>query len=638
MPSPIVLTTSITKTGTTYISEIDTNFLNIKTEFDRIADIISAQQGANATLPLRIFDRNGVIGRNSYSVTTGGTIGGTTITIGSGYAMNTNSFVTTASSTVLNFAGQAAGTYYIYVQASGIPSISTSALVTTIHSIGWSGTVFTTNYTDLRVFLFSGEDFANTIASTVYAGYTKPAMSDVINEKQPRTKLAVTVTTADVTLTTGQFHNFEFVVSGALTGNRNLIIPTIPQLFAIDNLTTGAGFGLSVKYAAGAPLLIPIGHVLLYGDGTTIDIIGTISTGILLPVLASQPRPTYKALQDYMSINGDGGLITGFTITENAPAGAGKIDISAGSAYIRALNDDTSPVYPIDIGLTSGILMTDSAGGNVINYVYISYNAGTPIVTSSTTAPTDLNTNLLIGAVYRDGTTIHINNSFRDLVSGRSHLISQALEETFGRMHASGAMISATGTRNIALTAGKFWYGNNAILTNAFDSSTGGTFFYTYRNGTGGWTDVSGQTQIENQHYDDGTGTLANVPVGQYGVHWVYASTDNHIVVVYGQAVYATLNAAQASTLPATLPAEITSHGMLVGRVIIQRNGLSFVDISSAFTTMIVTSSPADHNALSGLQGGAVNEYYHLTTAQNADYTNLQSSKNIYFYKNFGGF
>ena len=89
--------------------------------------------------------------------------------------------------------------------------------------------------------------------------------------------LAVTITSGDVTLTSSQFQNAIFVLSGALTGDKNLIVPLSPNSatvacggrFVVVNNTTG-NFNVTVKTAASGStgVVVPQGFTaFLYSDG-----------------------------------------------------------------------------------------------------------------------------------------------------------------------------------------------------------------------------------------------------------------------------------------------------------------------------------------------------------------------------------
>jgi hypothetical protein len=81
---------------------------------------------------------------------------------------------------------------------------------------------------------------------------------------------AITVTTANVTVTQLQSAYPILVISGALTGARSLILPAVVGQWIIQNNTTGA-FTLTVKTAAGTGVVATQGQsTYLYGNGTNI--------------------------------------------------------------------------------------------------------------------------------------------------------------------------------------------------------------------------------------------------------------------------------------------------------------------------------------------------------------------------------
>lgn len=81
---------------------------------------------------------------------------------------------------------------------------------------------------------------------------------------------AITVTTADVTVTQLQSAYPVLIISGALTAARSLILPAIVGEWIIQNNTTGA-FSLTVKTLAGTGVsLTQTQSTFIYGDGTNI--------------------------------------------------------------------------------------------------------------------------------------------------------------------------------------------------------------------------------------------------------------------------------------------------------------------------------------------------------------------------------
>ena len=81
---------------------------------------------------------------------------------------------------------------------------------------------------------------------------------------------AVTMTSANVTLTPAQYGKPTIVITGALTGNLNLIFPNITGQWDVINSTTG-GYTITAKTAAGVGATIPQGFLsAVCGDGSNI--------------------------------------------------------------------------------------------------------------------------------------------------------------------------------------------------------------------------------------------------------------------------------------------------------------------------------------------------------------------------------
>lgn len=312
------------------------------------------------------------------------------------------------------------------------------------------------------------------------------------------------------------------------------------------------------------------------------------------------------------------GITHNCELTDN---GDGTINIAAGTAVLRAAADIHSTLYSVEVNAQAGITLTD----NSVNYVYLDYNSGSPqfVVSTSITAFNGMD-KCLAYTIVREGTTLHyINATEQNVDSNRKH--RRMLLETGGFEHVvGGTALSEVGTRNISVTAGGFYYGLNRIDHSAFNTSTGSTFTYYYRDGVSGWTKVTAQTQIDNLQYDNGTGTLATLSNNKYGVHWVYIlnNSPSSLVVQYGQGDYNTLSDARVATVP-TAPPAMNGVGALIGRIIIQKSASSFSSTDSAFLQTFTPSAATNHNNLAGLQGGTIGEYYHVTAAQHAALTNL---------------
>ena len=294
--------------------------------------------------------------------------------------------------------------------------------------------------------------------------------------------------------------------------------------------------------------------------------------------LLSLGNATYDSLQQMQDIYHSAGWADGGTFSDG---GAGTLDVATGSGYLRAVDSLQATLFAIDWPAVTGLALTD----NSENFIYVEYNGGTPQVVATITQRQDLNTNIYLGNVYREGTELHINETVRFVVADHAGKMIQRLQEISPYARASGAVISETGTRNIAITSGVFWEGLTRYTTGAFDSSGADTFTTVYRDGVGGFTFVDGVSQVSNSQYDDGSGTLATLSNNYYGVHWVYLSVDDHVYVVYGQSNNQTLAAAEGQSAPssADLPDLVKSHSRIVGKLIVQEGTTAFIDVQTAF-------------------------------------------------------
>jgi len=292
---------------------------------------------------------------------------------------------------------------------------------------------------------------------------------------------------------------------------------------------------------------------------------------------------------EYTATIGGAGIISAApTFTDN---GDGTIDISAFSVGLRNANLPNAEGALYDIVATTSLALTDLTE----NYIYVEYNAGTPQVVVDTSERADDKTNVFLGSAYREGTVSHIDTTHATFLESFVTNTLNRLEEIEGFTHVSGAALSEKGTRNFAISAGVFWRKLNRFNSPAKDTSVADTFTYYYQDGVGGWTAQLAQTQINNTQYDDGSGTLATLGNGRYGVHFVYGETDGGLTVVFGTGDYTKLSDAQDALPPSSLPASTGFHGILVGKIIIQKNDATFTEIQSAFITPFNSSGVTSH-------------------------------------------
>lgn len=432
-------------------------------------------------------------------------------------------------------------------------------------------------------------------------------------------------------------HNTTTLATVAYT---DVTFPTVPTTTTIGNIVTfGSTDGLTLTDSGSAPsdystmtyvdttfpttpeTVVSGNFVTYYGSdglvladsGKGIDDFATDGhTHDLSEVYLSNEGTIdidYCTLEDYFDIQG-AGRITGGLITNN---GDGTVAVSSGRGLIKTAEDYITGTIFFEWDAAPSIALTSDA----INYIYLDYNSGTPTIYATTDRTIlDLSLHIAFGRVFLSGATdISFIQSGNEAFCITSRVHERLIYTDGGLVRASGGVISGTGTRNIASTAGKFYLGLNAVTTVAKDTSGTDTFTSWYRNGSGGWTSAASQTQISNTLYDDGDGTLGTLSNNQYGVHWVFIRFDGKLDVVYGQSSY-TLALANSATLPSTIPPILSSFAILAAKIIILKSDTVFTSIASAYTTAFPINTASNHNDLGGIQGGTTDQYYHLTSTE----------------------
>jgi len=327
----------------------------------------------------------------------------------------------------------------------------------------------------------------------------------------------------------------------------------------------------------------------VYGTSVTLNEIGTA---------------TYDDLQDFFNISSSG-ILTGGTVTDN---GDGTAAIAAGTGKINSTSSAMGAQYFFDFVASSSITLTD----NSTNFIYIDYNSGSPTISVTLTPESlDQRSQFVNATVQRVGTDLHVVNGGQYIENFKNNLFLRQFR--LGPTEkASGAVVSETGTRQLAVTAGKLYYALNYNTTSAKDTSGADDFKSYYRDGVGGWTRIDSQTQINNTQYDDGTGTLATLTAGRYGVHWVYMvldeTTNGELHTVFGRGDYTAAQAAAASA-PSDLPDELANIGVILAKIVIQNSASSFTSILNIDNGGISFSAASDHGGFAGLSDDDHTQY-----------------------------
>lgn len=218
---------------------------------------------------------------------------------------------------------------------------------------------------------------------------------------------AITVTTADVTVTQLQSAYPVLIISGAKTAARNLILPAIVGEWIIQNNTTGA-FTLTAKTAAGTGVTLTQGEsTFIYGDGTNILFadsskvasfngrVGTVTLNATDVTTALGYTPIGPNLTGAVTSTGNSTSLGSFSSAQLA--GALTDETGTGAAVFNTNPSLSSPTFtnPVLGTPTSGNLancsfptLNQNTTGNAATATNASYAATQGAGTSNTTIAT----------------------------------------------------------------------------------------------------------------------------------------------------------------------------------------------------------------------------------------------------------
>lgn len=306
---------------------------------------------------------------------------------------------------------------------------------------------------------------------------------------------------------------------------------------------------------------------------------------------------TYTNVEDWFNITQSAMIISGGVITQDATDST-VADVTSGTAILKTTNSNIGSNVFYNFNAANDVAITDSTDG----YIYLDYNSGTPTIAFASISSINLNTQVIIGRVHREGNHMHITQAGQNF-SNYATKDSYRLFERYGLHRVSGMVTSEGGdaSNDIDVTAGVAYLGANRITTNAVASFTDGVELY-YLNGTGGFTRLD-STALNDESYDDGDGTRAALLTNRYNIFWIYLMSDNQLYAIYDSMTVTggyTLAQAQAKTAITRTPDLFNTSGTLIGKIIVQ-DGAGIYSIEYPWTASFVGQSTTDHGALSGL-------------------------------------
>lgn len=253
---------------------------------------------------------------------------------------------------------------------------------------------------------------------------------------------------------------------------------------------------------------------------------------------------------------------------------------------------------------------------NTVNYIYIDYNSGTPIYKNTTDVLLINESNTIpVNTILVTSGNPHLSD-WDSLGNGLVNKLHKRLVKTQRHAYESGLRLSES-NGNIKINSGIVWRGAKSFdLLEVNSNGTNTSYWFFYKHVSGVWTlDLTTNT-YNNTQYDDGTNLVAlGTGDNKFTINWIFRGVENyqHGYYILGNKGYKNLPTAIAETKIPELPTQISTHAILVGRVIVEQNS-NIITVESSFDGNIFTGSVInEHNQLSGLNVG---DYQHLTYSE----------------------
>lgn len=241
---------------------------------------------------------------------------------------------------------------------------------------------------------------------------------------------------------------------------------------------------------------------------------------------------------------------------------------------------------------------------NAENFILINYNSGNPVYQFSTTNTSNVSDIILVGSVYRKGIELHTKGNDA-LGSGLAEKILDWIQKTNPNAKYYGINLATTVLRGITISEGVSYNTVTPIEFDYFNSTATAIsdfdFYYTTNSGVN-WIDLRISSYL-NTVYQTPTG-LVNLLPNQFVAAYIYRGLESepHAYYILG-GNHLTSAGAISETIPDNKPPIIVSHGVYVGKLIIEQ-GQSASQVIPAVTTTQGASGTTLHPSLAGLNDG----------------------------------
>lgn len=393
-------------------------------------------------------------------------------------------------------------------------------------------------------------------------------------------------------------------IAGAVTGyNKNVVtrnIGTAPKIQISVNLSTDSTTrDVSIEHPGTTGLFTgaadqlkvfvdPASPIAIQYTDTDVDP-GTVIAGRLYM------GPNHSNATDMTQLFNESlptGVLSGGTIV----AGVNPLDISVSSGYGYVGLTNTVVYMKKLVWNTTTLTLPD----NTNSYVYIN-SSGT--VTSAASQP-DSVANILLGRVRTSGGAIAFISQFPQLITHISSRINTFLQEAIGPVYKSGSVVTENVTPfHLNVSNGDYFYSHLEYLP------AGGTNinFFPWSQVTGTWSKGASTNVVSNTQYNNVATGLVALTATYFTKHALYVGGDGaneQYQLVYGQAEYSSLVAAEQAPLPSPPPV-FTDIVVPVAAIIVQQgaaNITEFIDIRPRIGFQNPSTSAATvHGNLLGL-------------------------------------
>lgn len=285
------------------------------------------------------------------------------------------------------------------------------------------------------------------------------------------------------------------------------------------------------------------------------------------------------------------GRISGGTISDD---GGFNVRVTAGNGFLI----DPTELFVREVNWIETVVTIDSESSV---YIFVNSNG---IVDKSASLP-DLSKSVVLGRVSTSDSGVHIIQRTPMEIAQFGNKSSDFYRSAFGPIYVSGSLVAENGVtaRALDITPGNFWFGVKNFLP------IGGIavqFEEFYRKVGSGFNIVTGATQVNNTHYDDGSGTLAALGAGKFVAHALYLvgdGADEKYMFQFAQTQYDSLVEAEGADIPAP-PTSFGDAVVLIARIITEEGNAALRIYDSrpvlGFKASGVSAS-ANHSNLFGL-------------------------------------